>query len=186
MKSDLIKCNIINAVLLGLIFILFFVTNIYIVGIGLFIWIIWFIYSNYVIVIQSSDICYQLKASDRYNNFNSQIGTLQRQYDSIMESESVIKDLNDANINRVYELASSEVINNINSSIKIIKVSGRQNYNSYRDEVDGLINENNDVIEKLNEVVKYTISIDLEVNSVDTSYINDILNSLRSVKNEQE
>ena len=185
MKGGLIKCNIINVILLGLIFALFFVTNIYCAGVGLLFWVIWFIYSNYVIAIQSNDICYQLKASDKYNNFTSQINTLQNQYKSVIEREDVFKNLKDDNINRVYDLVLDKIIGSIKSSTNIIKVVGRQDYKGYKDGVDKLISENKDVLEKLNEIVKHTISIDSEINEVDTSYVNDILNSLRSVDNGQ-
>jgi hypothetical protein len=84
-------------------------------------------------------------------------------------------------LQEVYELVCRQVDNNIASAVKFMEMYDYVQRPSTR-YLDDLFLENRQLIQNFNEVVEQFIKIENSAHDVDTSYIDDLLVSLRQMQ----
>lgn len=176
--KHLIILNVINLILLGLVAVGFSVLPAVVSAFLAIVVLFFAIYSNYVILIRNHDDDYLLKSADRKGIFRKQVAGFMTQKKSLELREHVIDD--DEKLQEVYELVCKKVDNNIDSAIKFMEMYDyvQRPSTQYLDE---LYVENKDLIDDFNEVVEQFIKIENSVHDVDTTYIDDLLVSLREM-----
>lgn len=176
--KQLIILNIINLILLGLVAVSMFVLP---MGMTIFLGaavLLFAIYSNYVVIVRNQDDDYLLKNADKKGIFRKQVNGFVAQRQSLEKRDGTIGD--DEKLREVYELVCRQVDNNIESAIKFMEMYDyvQRPGTQYLDE---LFLENKQLIANFNEVVEQFIKIENSVHDEDTSYIDDLLVSLREM-----
>ncbi|MDD6071113.1 MAG: hypothetical protein PUC12_09940 [Clostridiales bacterium] len=176
--KQLIILNIINLILLGLVAVCMFVLPL---GMTIFLGaavLVFAIYSNYVMVVRNQDDDYLLKNADKKGIFRKQVNGFIAQRQSLEKREDTIGD--DEKLREVYELVCRQVNNNIDSAIKFMEMYDYVQRPSTQ-YLDDLFLENKRLIVNFNEVVEQFIKIENSVRDEDTTYIDDLLVSLREM-----
>ena len=176
--KQIIILNIINLILLGLVAVCMFILP---KGVTILIGaaVLFFaIYSNYVIIVRNQDENYLLKHADKKGIFRKQVNGFIAQRQSLNERKGTIGD--DEKLQEVYELVCRQVENNIDSAIKFMEMYDYVQRPGTR-YLDDLFLENKQLIVNLNEVVEQFIKIENSAHDVDTTYIDDLLVSLREM-----
>ena len=176
----IISTNFINLVLLSLIvYLLKFFPASFVTILGVF-WLVFVIYSNYVLIFKINDIIYELKKADK-GLFKSEVSTTISHIESIDSREELFKDLEESDrLRQVYYKCRQQFYNNVNYLIDFMRSYDYVTKpRSQRDKISSLINQNNEIINKLNSLVEQMISVDKSVNDVDISIVDDLISSLR-------
>ncbi|MDO5154552.1 MAG: hypothetical protein Q4D51_01170 [Eubacteriales bacterium] len=174
----IIFLNLLNIILLGLAGVSYFVFPKGI-AILLAIAVLFFaLYSNYVLLIRNEDDDYLLKQADRKGIFRKQVAAFLTQKQSLEQRRNVVQ--SDEKLNEVYELVCRQVDNNIDSAIRFMEMYDyvQRPSTHYLDE---LYIENQKVMQDFNEVVEQFIKLENSAHDVDTSYMDDLIGSLKQM-----
>ena len=182
MIKKLLSVNLISAVLLIMSLISYFLLeSIPVFCVFMLVTLIYLISANYSILLKKTDYLADLRKYTRYKFFEHDINMLMNAYKSLELRESYINELKDENISDIYEKLKMQVINNINSAGKFCK-SYDYVHRSKTDYLHELASESNELSEKFNSLIEELIDVDNSVQDVDTSYIDCLLESLKTVK----
>lgn len=181
--KQVVILNLINLVLFGLVAVCAFVIPLPIALIFGIVVLIFAIYSNYVLLIRNSDDDYLLKQADKKGIFKNEVKGFITQHQSLEEREKVIE--GDEKLQEVYDLVSRKVDANIDSAIKFMEMYDyiQRPDASY---LHNLYQENQQLLRSLNEVVEQFIRLESSVHDVDTSYVDDLLVSLKEMAANEE
>lgn len=176
--KQIIMLNIINLILIALAGVCIFTLP---VGISIVIGVavlIFALYSNYVLLVRNQDDDYLLKNADKRGIFKKQVRGFISQRESLKQRRDTIDD--DEKLLEVYELVCRQVDNNVDSAIKFMEMYDYVQRPDTR-YLDDLFVENQQLIVNLNEVVEQFIKIENSAHDVDTTYIDDLLVSLKEM-----
>lgn len=186
MTKNIVITNIVCILALGLILVMtkFFPLFI-VIPIGV-LWFIYVIYANYYIIVKSNDVITMLKSANKRGYFNSCIYDIKKQVNSIESRREVFENLEEGDkLKEVYNLVEKQFYVNVDY---IIKYMSSFDYvskpRSHEDKITTLVAQNNVLISKLNDLVQQMIDVDKSVDNIDTSLLDDIINSLRSMSDE--
>lgn len=140
------------------------------------------LYGNYVMIVRNNDADYILKHADKGTYFDKEINVLLKQRQSLRGRSGVISA--DEKLMEVFQLANRKIEGNIASAVKFMQM---YDYvaQSDRGYLDGLISENEKILNDFNEVVMQFVKLDNSVNDVDASYIDDLLITLKEMENHE-
>jgi hypothetical protein len=179
MMNRMIILNLINLILLCLVAAGMFVLPLPVVAVLGIVVVAFAIYSNYILLVRNQDEDYLLKNADKHRIFRKQVEGFLNQKKSLEQRVAVIGD--DEKLQEVYDLVCRQVDNNIASAVKFMEMYDYVQRPSTR-YLDDLFLENRQLIQNFNEVVEQFIKIENSAHDVDTSYIDDLLVSLRQMQ----
>ena len=146
--------------------------------------LIYLIAANYSILMKRVDHVAELKKYARHSFFTRDVNMLVNAYRSLELRESYIKELNDDRITDIYEKLKRQVMNNITSAAVFCKTYNYVN-KGRTDYLHELATESNTLADKFDDLIKEVIDVENSVQDVDTSYIDCLLESLKTVKASQ-
>lgn len=170
--------NLINAILLALAGFSFSVFSKWTGIIFVIVVLSFALYSNYVMLIRNEDDDYLLRQADRKGIFRKQVASFMKQRESLIQRQHVVEQ--DEKLNEVYEMVCRKVDNNIDSAIRFMEMYDYvQRPSTYY--LDQLYSENQKVMQEFNDVVEEFIKIENSAHDVDSSYMDDLISSLRQM-----
>lgn len=190
--KNLLIVNGIGLVLLILVLLLLLKIN-PIVGIaGLIIWVAYVIYGNYTYLLKKEDKFMAMKNSiaqmdkaDRRNEFDKEIQQMSHQIKSLEVRAKIMESPDTEDIVRDKYLSICEKVEkNLAIAEKFMETYDYVMRPSKQKLVQ-LVWENNTMIQKLNELVDAMLSIDMSINDVDMSDIDDIINGIKQITTEE-
>ena len=124
----------------------------------------------------------QLEKYDRYQFFRDDINTIIRSYKSNESRENYIAEVDNDSIVDIYNQVKAQVVNNINSANAFCMTYDyvTKGSTAYLHE---LAAECNELVTKLNVLFEELIDVETSVFDVDTRKIDDLIESLRAIKN---
>lgn len=179
---NLIVTNLINLVILGVVVAGFFILPRWLTILLIFLWFGVVIYTNYSLLIKDSeDVVSKLKSVARDEEFSELASILEDNYYSVEGRKELFSNLEDnPRLKETYNLIRNQVSNNIKAVTVFIENYDYRSRPSIRYCTD-LVNETEDLVNKLNQLVELVISINNSVEDIDISSVDDILFSLRSM-----
>ena len=176
--------NLINIVLLGLVVVLYFVIPLqYVVVIGVF-WLVYSIYSNYALL--SKTCVTSLREADTRHLFRSEIDALESAYKSLEIKRDYFEGYPEGDsIREAFDLIATQVEANINSATSYIAHYDYILAPSTKYLTNLCINTRQLII-KLNELNDMVIQIDNSAGDVDTTFVDDMIKSLREMSKDEE
>lgn len=145
-------------------------------------WIAFIAYANYSIIVKNTDITEDIKSADRKNIFKAQTHSLIKAYESVSMRKEFFETLeDDSKIKEAYNRLRRQVLSNIKSAVQYMKSYDYANCPepTY---LNRLCQENDGLMTKLSELVELLIQIESTADDADLTLVNDILESLRNVK----
>ena len=144
--------------------------------------LIFILYSSYSILLKKTDYVQQLEKYTRYSFFKADIEMIIRSYKSIEKREEYVAGLDNDSIVDIYNQVKAQVINNINSAYAFCQsydyvIKGSTEY------LHELARECQELVAKLNILFEELIDVETSVFDVDTRKIDDLIEALRTIKN---
>lgn len=185
--KPVIVVNIINVmILLVLVVLLLFDIPKFIVYILIAIWGSYAVYSNYQLILKQNDIIASLKASAKGSYFEAQITRLSKVYNAISNRQDFYSRYEEGDsIRSAYDLLQKQIASNIVQATNYIKhydyiTKPRTTY------LDEIVRNSNELLTKSIELSELVLQIEDSTSDVDTTYVDDMLESLRKVVKDEE
>ena len=204
MLRNLIKVNIINAIILGLVVLSYFIFDlvadknsslptIITIIFGL-VWAAYTIYSNYSILSAErkqfddyGEVTYKKDIIRKLNNagrsvFMQERQHLTRMYDSLISREDyILKRDRNSRLRELYELTEKQMLRNIINATEYMStfdyISGSDS--GYLQKVCG---ENQQLLNKFNELIELSVTYDDSFKDFDTRELDDMIESLKQMR----
>lgn len=185
-KKLLITINAVNILMLIGIIIVKFLLNQYVFYAIFVVWIMFVAYSNYNVLVQNTDIAGIIKSADKQGVFKSETELLLQAHKSVVMREACFSHLQDGDIlKEAYEQISKQIYSNIKSAVQYMKTYDYVMRPSYF-YLTNLCDNTKTLLAKMSELVELSIRMESTADDVDMSVVNNILESLRSVIDEQQ
>lgn len=143
-------------------------------------------YTNYNIIVKSSDILNAIQTADKTGVFQLQQKKLAEAYHSLVMRESMFLSMDEnSKLRETYETIVKQVMSNIKSAVQYMQT---YDYVTCPKPIylNDLCNNNKILLAKVSELVELVIRIDSTADDVDITEVDDILESLRSVLENEE
>ena len=179
--KTLIMVNIINFIILGGAVLLFIMDMDMIAYIAIAIWVISVIYTNYSIIVRNTDTVTVIKAADRHGLFAKQTEILIKTYRSVeFHSEFFDSEEPGSMMKEAYDLINEQVTGNISSAVKFMRSYDHITRPPY-DFLTNICSQNEELVNSLTKLVELTLKIDSKADDVDTSYVDNLIQSLKDL-----
>ncbi len=179
--KTLIMVNIINFIILGGAVLLFIMDMDMIAYIAIAIWVISVIYTNYSIIVRNTDTVTVIKAADRHNLFAKQTEILIKTYRSVeFHAEFFDSEEPGSMMKEAYDLINEQVTGNISSAVKFMRSYDHITRPPY-DFLTNICSQNEELVNSLTKLVELTLKIDSKADDVDTSYVDNLIQSLKDL-----
>lgn len=180
--SKLLLLNTINLVIFGLVL---FLHKILILPIIIILVVFWFVFvcvSNYVIL-NNSKINWNAKLDKAGKSlFVEEINRTKQTLKSVDARAHIFEDIDNENLKDIYEKLKQQIYTNADYITKYIDAYDYvMKPVSQKEKIKELIKQNEMLISKLNVLVEQMISVDKSVNDLDTTYVDDLIDALRTV-----
>lgn len=179
--KSILMVNSISVISLALIVWIFFSVNMALGAITMLFWMIYVIYSNYMLLLHKEDPKKALREKDKHRLFTREIQILTTQMASLESREEIMNDPETADIVReTYEKVKDQIYYNVEVAEKFITT-----YDTVlrppKDKLHEIIEENKMLLDKLNELNDAMFDIDMSVKDIDVSSIDDYLESVKQI-----
>lgn len=179
--------NVISIVALGLIYAISIIVNIFPLSVFLGVcWLAYVLYANYFILMKSNDIESRLDYANKHNFFDGTVKIVKKHIKSMESRQDLFDSMaEDDKIKQVCMSVEEQFYINVDY---IIKYMSSFDYvlhpNNQISRIHALVNQNQILIDKVNLLVEQLIEVDKSTDNLDTSMLDDIIESLRSMSNE--
>lgn len=179
--KSLIMVNSISVISLGLLIWIFFGVNMALGAIAMLFWMIYVIYSNYMLLLHKEDPKKSLREKDKHHLFTREIQILTTQMASLESRADMMDDPETADIvKETYEKIKDQLYYNVEVAEKFI-VTYDTVLRPSKDKLHEIIEENKMMLDKLNELIEAMLSIDMSVKDIDLTSIDDYLASVKNL-----
>ena len=180
--NKLLLLNTINLVMLGLVL---FSQSFLAMPIVIAFVIFWFAFvcaSNYI-MLNNSKISQDIKFDKASKGlFAKEISRTKQTLKSVDARAPIFEDTDNATLKDVYEKLKHQIYTNVDYITKYIDAYDYiMKPISQREKISNLIDTNDMLISKLNVLVEQMISVDESVSNIDTAYVDDLIDALKTV-----
>lgn len=184
--KKIVGINILNIFLFVLILLL---KNLYpfpvIIGLGI-VWLGFLLYTNYYFIIKNDDKVYELEKSNKGRDaeFEKIINVTAELTESIESKNEFFGKMEpDNRMRETYELVKNKFYINVEHMSEYMEnFDYITNPVGQRKRIRDLDRENRELVGKLNDFVEQIISLEQSVEKVDTTIVDDLINSLRKIE----
>lgn len=149
-------------------------------------WVAYVGFINYQMFVKDNDKLSNLKLADSHNLFNKEIIILTKTVQSVEFYRNIFEKYDiGSSMRDTYDLLSKSAYDNVDKATKWI-----QHYDyisrppmTY---IKALVDNSKLITTKLNELDELVLKVDDSTDSIDMSFVDDMLNSLREVLNNEE
>lgn len=175
-KKSLVILNIINVIMFVVILIIGAKISIMLAGVLIAIWGIWVIGSNWNIIFGVDD----LSRYDKTGIFKNEIIALKYQMKSMDNRREAILNSENPQLIKAYTEVYEQIKFNIESAKKYI-ITYDYVLEPDRSVISDIVLRNNEMLNKLNEVVDSIHMLNMSVKDIDMEEMNDLIESLQSM-----
>lgn len=203
--KNLLKVNLINIVLLGLVALLYVVFNnifefstgvtLGVTGVFALIWAFYAIYSNYTLLVSDKDYDDEINSKNHVKNlvgklktagnpkvFKSEREALCRIYESVVSRKSYLAQKGkDERLYELYTLTENQIVRNMENALEYIStfdyISGRDTGYLRR-----IVNDSQQLLDKFNMLMELSVSFDDTSRDYDTRELDDMIESLQKMR----
>lgn len=182
--SKLIFTNIINFIVLGLVIVIMQLFSMPVALCCLAVWIFLVIYTNYNVIYAKTDWGRSLQRADR-GAFRAEVSQTINLIQSLEDKKTFFETFDESDkIRETYELVYRQFYVNVDYIIKYMKTYDYVLQDvSQKQRIVELVNQNTNLVLKLNDLVEGLIAMNQSVDNVDTSIVDDLVNSLQTMAN---
>ena len=180
--NKLLLLNAINLIMLGLVLFSQKFLALPIVIIFVTFWFVFVCASNYV-MLNNLKINQNIKFDKASKSlFEEEINKTKQILKSVEARTYIFEETDNENLKGVYEKLKQQIYTNADYIMKYIDAYDYvMRPISQREKINDLIDTNEMLISKLNTLVEQMISVDKSVNDLDTTYVDDLINALKTV-----